>query len=650
MFLNVARLCGQINGFPPNKTLLLRFRRPINAALYTCSDKILLEMRADEPPVALGLRGIRLRIVKYLMAYWPYVVLVAVLLVGQAACELSLPNCTASIVDNVVAMAQDGATVQAMATLQQLGVEMLLFSLGMMVCTILVDFIAGRTSAKIARGLRSQMFECVLSFSQAEVERFSTASLITRGTNDVQLVQMTSNMLQRMVFYSPILAIGGIIMVARTNPNMWWIIAVSVLAVLTLISVLFAFTMPKFKIMQTLVDRLNQVSREILTGLPVIRAFNREQHEEDRFAKANGDLYKTQLFTNRAMTFMMPVMMLVMNLTSVLVVWVGAGYVNTGNMGTGDLIAFITYTMVVVMGFLSIGMLAMMLPRANVAAERIDEVLSVEPSIKDPQPNRDAGLLAQPSEGIDIELQDVSFKYSADADPVLNHVNISITAGSTCAIVGATGCGKSTLLQLIERFYDVTEGRVLVGGIDVRELSQKTLRGALGFAQQSPFLFRGTVASNVSYSADDMPAQHVREAIEVAQAADFVDARPGGVDSAISQGGTNVSGGQRQRLSIARAVASDARAYLFDDSFSALDYKTDALLRAQLAQRMAGKTVVIVAQRISTVMNADKIIVLDAGHVVGQGTHEQLLNTCAEYREIAESQLSPAELAKGGAA
>ncbi len=590
------------------------------------------------------------RIIKYMLQHKAALVAVFVLLLGQAACELSLPNCTASIVDNVVAMAQDGTTDQAMASLQQLGIKMLLFSVGMMACTILVAFISGRTSAKIARDLRSQMFERVLSYSQAEVERFSTASLVTRGTNDVQLVQMTSNMLQRMVFYSPVLAIGGIVMVARTNLQMWWIIAVSVLAVLVLISVLFAFTMPKFKIMQTLVDRLNQVSREILTGLPVIRAFNREQHEEDRFAAANRSLYKTQLFTNRAMTFMMPAMMLVMNLTSALVVWVGAGYVNDGGMGTGDLIAFITYTMVVVMGFLSIGMLAMMLPRANVAASRIDEVLSIKPGINDPQVNRDAELLQQQEDGVQIEFDDVTFKYSADADPVLSHVSFTVPAGSTCAIVGATGCGKSTLLQLIERFYDVTDGRVFVGGIDVRELSQKTLRSTLGFAQQSPYLFSGTVASNVSYSNSDMPANQVRTALEVAQAAGFVDERPGGVESPIAQGGTNVSGGQRQRLAIARAIASNARAYLFDDSFSALDYKTDAALRAQLAQRMKGKTVLIVAQRISTVMNADKIIVLENGHVIGQGSHAQLLQCCDAYREIAESQLSPDELARGGAA
>lgn len=351
-----------------------------------------------------------MRIIKYMLAYWPYLLLVALLLAGQAACELSLPNCTASIVNDVVAMANGASAAESMDSLKTLGVQMVAFSIGMLACTVLVDFVSGRTSAKIARDLRSRMFERVLAFSQAEVERFSAASLITRGTNDVQLVQMTSNMLQRMVFYSPILAIGGIIMVARTNPSMGWIIAVSVLAVLTVICVLFSFTMPKFKIMQTLVDRLNQVSREVLTGLPVIRAFNREQHEEERFEQANRKLYKTQLFTNRAMAFMMPLMMLVMNLTSVLVVWVGAGYVDAGSMGTGDLIAFITYTMVVVMGFLSIGMLAMMLPRANVAAERIDEVLNTHPSIKDPQVNRDQELLASGERGLEIRFEDVSFK------------------------------------------------------------------------------------------------------------------------------------------------------------------------------------------------------------------------------------------------
>lgn len=583
-----------------------------------------------------------------MLAYWPYLLLVALLLVGQAACELALPNCTASIVNSVVALANGASLNQSVDTLKSLAIQMVAFSIGMLVCTVLVDFVSGRTSAKIARGLRSRMFERVLAFSQAEVERFSAASLITRGTNDVQLVQMTSNMLQRMVFYSPILAIGGIIMVARTNPSMGWIIGVSVLAVLVVISVLFSFTMPKFKIMQTLVDRVNQVSREVLTGLPVIRAFNREEHEEKRFAQANRNLYKTQLFTNRAMTFMMPMMMLIMNLTSVLVVWVGAGYVDAGGMGTGDLIAFITYTMVVVMGFLSIGMLAMMLPRANVAAERIDEVLNVQPSIKDPQVNRDNELQNTGEQGLEIRFEDVCFKYAEDSDQVLSDVSFTVPAGSTCAIVGATGCGKSTLLGLIERFYDVTAGRVFVDGIDVRELSQGALRSVLGYAQQSPFLFSGTIASNTAYANPQMSEQDMHAALDVAQAAEFVNAREQGLQARIAQGGTNVSGGQRQRLAIARAVASDARAYLFDDSFSALDYKTDAQLRAQLAQRMTGKTVLIVAQRIATVMHADKIIVLDGGRVVGEGTHTQLLESCDAYREIAESQLSPAELQKGG--
>ena len=516
------------------------------------------------------------------------------------------------------------------------------------IVSVLVGLVASRTGAKIGRELRSQLYAKVMSFSDAEVQRFSAASLITRATNDVQQIQMMSIMLMRMVLYAPILGIGGIVMVARTNASMGWIVGVAILAVIVVVTILMVVAMPKFKIMQKLVDRVNLVSRERLTGVQVVRAFGRQLGEQERFDVASTDLMRTQLFTNRVMTFMMPTIFLIMNIVSIAIVWVGAGEVDAGVIQTGDLIAFITYSMMIMLGFVMLSMLAIIAPRADVSAGRIDEVLEAEVSIVDPDVScgRAAERFVSSAPGAAIEFDHVSFAYADDGKPVLQDVSFTAQAGETCAIIGPTGSGKSTILKLIERFYDVGEGAVRLDGADVRDIPLAELRSQLGYVPQRAFLFTGTIASNVGYAGEGIDDERVLEAVDIAQARELVDAKDEGVQAEITQGGTNVSGGQRQRLAIARALASDARAFLFDDSFSALDYKTDAALRHALATRLPGKTQVIVAQRIATVMQADKIVVLDEGRVVGQGTHADLLATCPQYREIAHSQLSPEELQK----
>ena len=531
------------------------------------------------------------------------------------------------------------------------GAKMLgLAALGMVIA-VMVGFLASRTAAKVGRSLRERLFNQVVGFSDAEIQSFSAASLITRGTNDVQLVQMVTVMLLRMVLYAPILAIGGIIMIARTDLSMGWIIIAAVAAIAVIMGVLMKVAMPKFKIMQKLIDRVNLVSRELLTGLPVIRAFGREQHEEARFDDANTRLMKTQLFTNRVMTFMMPLMMLIMNLVSVGIIWFGGHAIDAGNLQTGDLIAFITYSMVIIMGFLMIGMLSIMLPRADVAAQRIEEVLECEPSICDPDPavSKDAELSAFCVPGAEVAFHDVCFRYSDSAENVLDHVDFTCKPGKTTAIIGSTGSGKSTIVKLVLRFYDVSQGSVTIDGVDVRDVSQHALRRQLGYVPQKAFLFSGTISSNIAYGAEGADDERIRRAADIAQASEFIGEKPEGFESPIAQGGTNVSGGQRLRLAIARAIATDARVFLFDDSFRAIDYKTDAALRHELGARLGGKTVIIVAQRISTVLSADQIVVLDEGRVVGKGTHAELMDGCEEYREIAMSQLSEEELAGGGA-
>lgn len=529
-----------------------------------------------------------------------------------------------------------------------LGAQMLGVAALMMAASISVGFVASRAAAKIARNLRSRLFEKVITFSDAEIQSFSAASLITRGTNDIQQIQMVLVMLLRMVLYAPILAIGGIIMVSQTNLAMSWIIVLAVVALGVLIAVLMVLALPKFKIMQKLIDRVNLVSREMITGMSVIRAFDREDYEEARFDKASTDLYKTQLFTNRVMAFMMPSMMLIMNGVSVLIVWVGGSYIDNGIIQTGDMIAFITYSMVIVMSFLMISMIAIMLPRADVAAGRIDEVLACESSIHDPE-HSEASKLDANAEGLEVEFDHVTFAYSEGSDPVLHDISFTAAPGKTTAIIGSTGSGKSTIIKLIERFYDVTQGAIRVGGVDIRNMKQHELRHELGYVPQKAFLFSGTINSTIAYADESMSEDRVRTAAEIAQASDFIEDKEKGFDSEISQGGTNVSGGQRQRLSIARALASDARVLLFDDSFSALDYATDSKLRHALSEHAGGKTVIVVAQRIATVLNADQILVLEDGAIVGKGTHAQLLDSCPTYKEIAASQLSEEEL-KGGVA
>ena len=529
-----------------------------------------------------------------------------------------------------------------------LGAQMLGVAALMMAASISVGFVASRTAAKIARNLRERLFEKVVSFSDAEVQSFSAASLITRGTNDIQQIQMVLVMLLRMVLYAPILAIGGIIMVSQTNLAMSWIIVLAIVVIGIVIALLMALALPKFKIMQKLIDRVNLVSREMLTGMSVIRAFDRQEYEEARFDEASTALYKTQLFTNRVMTFMMPTMMLVMNGVSVLIVWVGGSYIDSGVIQTGDMIAFITYSMVIVMSFLMISMIAIMLPRADVAAQRVNEVLDTENSIHDPEESQ-VEKLDKNAKGLSVEFDNVTFAYNEGSDPVLKDISFVAEPGKTTAIIGSTGSGKSTIMKLIERFYEVTQGAIRVGGVDIRSMKQHELRCELGYVPQKAFLFSGTIESTIAYANEDMDEDRVRKAADIAQATEFITAKEQGFESEISQGGTNVSGGQRQRLSIARALASDARVLLFDDSFSALDYATDARLRHALATEAAGKTVLVVAQRIATVLNADKILVLEDGELVGSGTHKELLSTCPTYKEIAQSQLSEEEL-KGGVA
>lgn len=537
-----------------------------------------------------------------------------------------------------------------MGYLVRIGLIMLLITFVAMAISIAIGFIASKTGASIGRDLRERLFSRVVSYTESEIDRFSAASLITRATNDITLIQNVSIMFLRMVLNAPIIAIGGIIMVVLTSPQMGWIVVVAVCVVFIVIFILFKVTMPKFKIMQRLIDRVNLIAREILTGMPVIRAYGREGYEEKRFDGASLHLMKTQLFTNRAMAFMMPTITMILNLVSVAIVWFGGFAVQSGQIQTGDLIAFITYAMVIIMGFLMLGMIAIMLPRANVAAERIAEVLKCKPSVVDsPCPQiMETDTQQAKDDGASVVFDDVSFCYAEDeeCEDVLKHVSFKVEPGQTFAIIGATGSGKSTILKLIERFYDVDRGTIRLDGTDIRDMPQAYLRAQIGYVPQKAFLFSGTVASNVAYSNPEMDVGDIEGSLDIAQAAEFVDSRDGGLDSPISQGGANVSGGQRQRLAIARAIATHARLFMFDDSFSALDYKTDAALREQLRRKLDKPTLIIVAQRISTIMHADNIIVLDDGEIVGSGTHEELLSSCKVYQEIALSQLSEEELGR----
>ncbi len=512
-----------------------------------------------------------------------------------------------------------------------------------MAASILVGFLASRIGASAGRDLRSRVFHKVVGFSNNEFDHFSTASLITRSTNDIQQIQMLIVMLLRIVLYAPILAVGGIFQVFQTNVSMSWIIALAVVVIAFVILILFLVAMPKFRILQTLVDKVNLVMREILTGLSVIRAFSTEKHEEERFDDANKELTRTNLFVNRAMTFMMPVMMLVMNGVSVLIMWTGAHGINDGQMQVGDMMAFIQYTMQIIMGFLMLCMLSIMLPRAAVAADRVEEVLTSETVIHDPE---NVKAFREEDKGV-LRFDHVSFRYPGADENVLHDITFTAKPGQTTAIIGSTGSGKSTLVNLIPRFYDVTEGSVTLDGVDIRDVSQHDLRDRLGYVPQKGVLFSGNIASNIMFGNPDGTKEEMIEAAEIAQATEFIDAKPEGYESPISQGGGNVSGGQKQRLSIARAIAKHPEVFIFDDSFSALDFKTDVTLRRALKKRTKDSTVLIVAQRISTILHAEQIIVLDEGRIAGIGTHEELLRNCEVYQQIAASQLSEDELKTG---
>lgn len=520
------------------------------------------------------------------------------------------------------------------------GAKMLLMALLVMVAAVSVTFISCRVGAAFSRDLRGKVYSKVLSFSNAEFEKFSTASLITRSTNDIQQVQLVTMMIFRIVLYAPILGVGGFLKVLNTNTSMAWIIGVAVALIMAVVAVLMVVAMPKFKTLQVLIDKLNLVTREILTGIPVIRAFSTQKHEEERFEQANHNLMKTNLFVNRCMTFMMPVMMLIMNGISILIVYRGAYGIDSGQMQVGDLMAFIQYTMQIIMSFLMICMMSVMLPRASVSGVRINEVLETEVSIHDPEQPKEA----VPSQAGTVVFQDVSFSYPDAEEKVLSHISFTAKRGETTAIIGSTGSGKSTLVNLIPRFFDVTEGQILLDGVNIKDMTQFELHEKIGYVPQKGVLFSGTIRTNIAYGNEEMPQEEVEKAAQIAQAYDFIAEKEEGFDSPISQGGTNVSGGQKQRLSIARAIAKKPEVYIFDDSFSALDYKTDVTLRRALKKETSDATTIIVAQRISTILHAEQIIVLDEGKIAGIGTHQELLKSCEVYHQIASSQLSKEEL------
>ena len=578
-----------------------------------------------------------MRLAKLLRRHVGEVVAVFVLLLVQALCELSLPRYMSDIVNVGVVGAEAGNS----AYLGHMALVMFGFCVGSLAAAVLSGLIASRVAAAVARDLRRDVFAKVMSFSPAEVNRFSQSSLITRCTNDVQQIQNMIVIMLRMVMFAPVMGIVAVVQVMTMGGGLTWIVGAALLAVLGIVAVLFTLTMPRFKVMQSLVDRVNLIAREMLDGIMTIRAFGRQDHELERFDGASGDLRDAQPFVNRAMTLMMPLMMLVMNVATVAIVWFGSRGVAAGAMQAGDMMAFISYAMMIVMSFLIVSMVAVILPRAEVSVGRVEEVLSVEPAVREPEspvaPAADAprGRLV---------FDHVSFHYPDAEGDVVSDVSFSTAPGKVTAIVGSTGSGKSTLVQLVPRLYDPTSGTITLDGVDTRQMSLADLRSRVGYVPQQGFLFSGTIASNVAFGTDDADEKDLLHAIDVAQATELVSQKEDGLDTTIAQGGTNVSGGQRQRLAIARALAMRPEVLVLDDSFSALDYATDARLRQALAREQADTAVLVVAQRIATVMGADQIIVLDDGHVVGQGTHEELLRSCPEYLEIAKSQLSAKEL------
>ena len=566
------------------------------------------------------------------------VITIVILLCIQAYADLELPDYTSKIV-NIGIQESDNDYI-LFAGLQMLGVALI-----SMVCAVLIMLLSSKVAAKLGKTLRDKVFKKVVSFSNKELSEFSTASLITRSTNDIQQIQQLMSMLFRVVVYAPIMGIGGFIKVLTASDNqMAWIIGVAILAILFVVGTLFIIAMPKFKKLQDLIDKLNLVSREILTGLPVIRAFNKEEREEARFNVANLDLMKTNIFVNRAMSMMMPLLMFIMNSIMILIVWVGGHNVDEGVMQVGDMMAFIQYTMQIVISFLFISMLSIILPRASVSAKRINEIIETEPSIKD---KADTKKFDETKKGL-VEFKNVSFKYPDADTEILSDISFTANPGETTAIIGSTGSGKSTVVNLIPRFYDVTGGELLIDGVNVKDVFQKDLREIIGFVPQKGLLFSGTIKSNIKYSSENITDEQMREAAEIAQAVEFIESKDKKYEDSIAQGGTNVSGGQRQRLSIARAIAKNPEIFIFDDSFSALDFKTDKKLREALSKKTQNKTVIIVAQRINTIMDAQKIVVLEEGKVVGIGTHEELLENNETYKQIALSQLSEEELNKKG--
>ena len=573
------------------------------------------------------------RIAKYLKPYLWQIAAVLALVFVQAMTDLQLPDYMSQIVNQGVLAGDTGAILAT-------GLKMIGITLLGSVCTIASGYLASRVATAYARDLRAAVFDRVEQFSLTEFNKFSTASLITRSTNDVQQVMMVMIIFLRMIVMAPIMAVGGILKAVETNPSMTWIVAAAVACLFVLMGLLFTLGMPKMKIMQKLVDRLNLVTRENLTGMRVIRAFNTEHYEEQRLDKANRDLTKTSLFVNRLMTIMQPMMMLLMNATTVLIIWVGANAVGSGTMQVGDMMAFMQYAMQIMFSFLMVSMIFIMIPRASVSAGRIADVLETVPTITDPK----APKTTAQANGL-VEFKDVTFAYPGAEAPALEHISFTARPGQTTAIIGSTGSGKSTIVNLLPRFYDVTGGDILIDGVSVKQMSQHALREKIGFVPQKGVLFTGTIRSNIAYGAPGISEEEICKAADIAQATEFISKLPEGLDTPIAQGGTNVSGGQKQRLSIARALAKKPEIYVFDDSFSALDFKTDAALRAALKQNMGQATCLLVAQRISTVVDAEQIIVLEEGKIAGIGTHKELMQTCRVYREIALSQLTEEELA-----
>lgn len=583
------------------------------------------------------------KIFKNLKKKWISVVIIVLLLCLQAWTDLTLPDYTSKIVNNgiqPIAAGEEGQSNYILIT----GIKMIGIALISMACAVTIMFLSSRVAAYLGKVLREKVFKKVLQFTRKEFSEFSTASLITRSTNDIQQIQMLITMLFRVVIYAPIMGVGGFIRVlTNSNNSMAWVIGAAIACIIAVVLLLFIIAMPKFKKLQELIDRLNLVSREILTGLPVIRAFNTEKREEKRFDDANTDLMKANIFVNRAMSIMMPALMFIMNGVMLLIIWVGGHKVDEGIMQVGNMMAFIQYTTQIVISFLMISMISIMLPRAAVSAKRINEVLETEPSIKDKETTKD---FIEDKKGY-VEFKDVSFRYPDADTEILEDITFTAKPGEITALIGSTGSGKSTVVNLIPRFYDVTGGELLIDGVNIKDVPQKELRKRIGFVPQKGVLFSGTIESNIKYGNNFMDDEQMKKAANIAQATDFIERKEKGFKSEIAQGGTNVSGGQKQRLSIARALAIDPEIIVFDDSFSALDFKTDSKLREELSKQTKGKTVIIVAQRISTILNADQIIVLDEGKIVGKGTHKELMQNCKEYKEIAMSQLSEKELNGG---